>query len=92
VFIALNYIKVITAVSLKNCHLIPLSDDSRSDDVDSHGVVVVVDVVEEGDVAGQLQHGHEEAKNAKNQHGRFWAGVAGVSQSLLKQVVVIIYQ
>ncbi len=53
----------------KNCHLIPLSDDSRSDDVDSDGVVVVIDVVEEGDVAGQLQHGHEEAKNAQNQHG-----------------------
>ncbi len=52
---------------------------------------MIVDVVEEGDVAGQLQHGHEEAENAKNQHGRFRAGVAGLSQSLVKQVVVIIY-
>ena len=46
------------------------------------GVVVVVDVVEEGHVAGQLQHGHERPKGEEEVHCWLLIGVNGLSQFL----------
>ena len=44
-------------------HLVSLLDDGRSHDVDGDGVVVVVEVHEEGDVAEQFHDGERDAES-----------------------------
>ena len=54
-------------------HLISVLDDSRCQDVGSNGVVVVVNVVEEGNVADQLQQGDRDANRVGKGHRRLLA-------------------
>ncbi len=62
--------------------LVSLLDDGRSHDVDGDGVVVVVEVHEEGDVAEQFHDGKRDAEREGEQHQRRLMGVHRLSGSL----------
>jgi len=62
--------------------LVSLLDDGRSHDVDGDGVVVVVEVHEEGDVAEQFHDGERDAEREGEQHQGLLMGVHRLSGSL----------